>query len=193
MSQTSTPPIQKKLAQNLVISFLNHETDLESFDAYDYLTSDKNNLLESLQSSLRRPVPPERTRSDESQMTSLVRALLELSGGRVDRQQHGFAQEYTVCDNADLYALVLGMTRKRTFGDIDSEEMCNALSKSPVFSEETFSAQSLQNRTMQIMKCLHIGFPKDHLVQYPEERICLDTNVTRIFHRGCCANLALLS
>jgi len=159
------------LAQNLVISFLAQETDHDSFDTYHYLTSNEDDLLESLQLSLLLPVPPKRTRSDETQMTSLTRALLELSGGRVDLQQHGFAQEYTVCDNADLYALVLGITRKRTFRDIDPEEMCNALLESPVFSGVTISAQSLENRTMQMMDFLRIGFPKNYLVQYPEERI----------------------
>ena len=89
----------------------------------------------------------------------------------MDLQQLGFAQEYTVRDNADLYASVLGITRKRTFGDIDPEEMCNALLESPVFSGVTISAQSLENRTMQMMDFLRIGFPKNYLVQYPEERI----------------------
>ena len=89
----------------------------------------------------------------------------------MDLQQLGFAQEYTVRDNADLYASVLGITRKRTFRDIDPEEMCNALLRSPVFSEVTISVQSLEDWTMQMMNFLPIGFPKNYLVQYPEERI----------------------
>lgn len=153
-----------------MILFLNQETDHDSFDAYHYLTSNEDDLLESFQRSLLLPVPPERTRSDETQMTSLIRALLEFSGGRVDLQQHGFAQEYTVSDNADLYASVLGITRKRTFGDIDPEEICNALLESPVFSEVTISAQSLEDWTMQMINFLPIGFPKNYLVRYPEER-----------------------
>lgn len=154
-----------------MILFLNQETDHDSFDAYHYLTSNEDDLLESLQLSLLLPVPPERTRSDETQMTSLIRALLEFSGGRMDLQQHGFAQEYTVSDNADLYASVLGITRKRTLGDIDPEEICNALLESPVFSEVTINAQSLEDWTMQMMNFLPIGFPKNYLVRYPEERI----------------------
>ena len=65
VSQTSTPRIRRNLAQNLVILFLNQETDHDSFDAYHYLTSNEDDLLESLQLSLLLPVPPERTRSDE--------------------------------------------------------------------------------------------------------------------------------
>ncbi len=126
-------------------------------------------------------------------MTSLTWALLKLFSDRVNLQQHGFAQEYTVCDNTDLYALVLSITRKRTFRDIDSEKMCNALLKSSVFSEVTISAQSLENWTMQMMDFLCIGFLKNYLIQYPEEQIWLNTNVTRIFHQGCCVDLVLLS
>ena len=66
-------------------------------------------------------------------MTSLIWALLELSGGRVDLRQHGFAEEYTASNNADLYASVLDITRKKHFGDFDLEKMLNALSKSPLF------------------------------------------------------------
>ena len=60
-------------------------------------------------------MPAKRTRRGEAQITSLVRALLELSGGRVDLLQHGFAEEYMVSDNADLYASVLGITRTKQF------------------------------------------------------------------------------
>ncbi len=126
-------------------------------------------------------------------MTSLTWALLKLFDSRVNLQQHEFAQEYTVCDNVDLYALVLNITRKRTFKNIDSEKMCNALLKSSVFSEVTISAQSLENWTMQMMDFLCIGFSKNYLIQYPKEWIWLDTNVTRIFHQGCCVDLVLLS
>jgi len=128
-----------------VISFLAQETDYDSFDTYHYLTSNEDNLLESLQLSLLLSVSLKRMRSNETQMTSLTQALLKLFNDRVNLQQHGFAQEYTVCDNTDLYALILNITRKRTFKDIDSEKMCNALLKSLIFSEVTISAQSLEN------------------------------------------------
>ena len=150
-----------------MVLFLNLTTDYDSLHAYHYLASNEDDLLESFQLSLPIPVPPERTRRDEAQITSLVRALLELSGGRVDVQQYGFAQEYTLRDNADLYASVLGITRERTFGDSDSKQIYKELLESPVFSETTISAQDLEESTIKIREFLPIGFPKD-LVRYPE-------------------------
>ena len=149
MSQTSTAPVQRRLAQNLVILFLNQETDYESLDADYYLESNQDALLENLQLSLPIPVPAERPRRDEAQITSLIRALLESSGGRVDLQ-HEFAEEYTASNNADLYASVLGITRKKHFGDFDSEAMRNALSKSPLFSEMTIDAHKLEEWTTKM-------------------------------------------
>lgn len=76
-------------------------------DAHKCLESDQDVLLESFLFSLPMPMPPRRTKRDEAQVTSLVRALPELSGGRVDFRQHGFAEEYTASENADLYASIL--------------------------------------------------------------------------------------
>ena len=121
MEPWSTALVQGELAQNLVFLFLNLEKDHDSFDAYNYLKSNQHDLLESLRLSLLIPVPG-RTKRDEDQITSFVRALLELSGGRVDLQQHGFAEEYTASEKADLYASVLGITRTNQFGDFDSEK-----------------------------------------------------------------------
>ena len=122
-------------------------------------------IFENFQLSLPIPVPPQRTNCDEAQITSLVRALLELSGGRVDVQRHECAQEYTLYDNADLYASVRGVTRERTFGDSDSEQIYKELLESPVILETAITAQDLEEWTMKMRKFLPIGFPKD-LVRY---------------------------
>lgn len=151
-----------------MLLFLNLEKDHSSSDTHNCLESDKDMLLESLQLSLPISVHPKRTKREEAQITSLVRALLELSGGRVDLRQHGFAEEYTASENADLYASVFDIARTKQFGDFDSEEMCNTLSKSPVFSRMAISAQHLEQRTMKMMDCLRLGFPKGYLVRSPE-------------------------
>jgi len=39
----------------------------------------------------------------------------------VDCRQHGFAEEYMASENADLYASLLGITRTRQFGDLNSD------------------------------------------------------------------------
>jgi hypothetical protein len=144
--------------------FLNLVKDHDSSGARNYLESTQDELVKSLQRSLPIPVPPERVERDEAQITSPVRALLELSGGRVDIRQHGFA-EYTASANADLYASVLGITKAKQFGDFDSGEMRKTLSKSSVFSRMTISARDLERWTMMMIHSLRVGFRKGYLVR----------------------------
>jgi hypothetical protein len=150
------------LAQNLVLLFLNLEKDHNSFDAHNYLESSQDDLIESLRLALSIPMQAERTKRDETQITSLFRAVLELSGGRVDPQQHAFGEEYTASENADLCASVLGITRTNQFGDFDSLEMRNTLSKSSILSG-----------TMKMIEFLPVGFPRGYLVRSPEGRTYL--------------------
>ena len=138
--------------------------NLEKDHSSNCLEGDQEMLLESLQLSLPIPVSTKRTKRDEAQITSLIRALLELSGGRVDLRQHGFAEEYTASENADLYASVFDIARTKQFGDFDSEEMCNTLAKSPVFSRMTISVQDLEEWTTKMMDSLRLGFREGHLV-----------------------------
>lgn len=166
--QASTAEVQRKFAQYLVLLVLNLTKDHNSSIAHDYLERDQSDLLQNLQLSL--PTPPKRTKRDEAQITSIFRALLEVSGGRVDVLQHGFAAEYTASENGDLCASVLGIIRTRQFGDFDSEEMRNTLSKSLVFSEMTIREQDLEEWITKIIEFLPIGFPKGYLVRYPAGR-----------------------
>jgi len=158
------------LAQNLLLLFLSLAEDHESFQAQAYLMSDQDDLLESFQRSLLIPVPPKRTKPDEAQVTSLVRSLLESSGSRVDLRQHGFSEEYTVSDNAGLYASLLSITRTKDFGHSDPEELRSILSMSPMFSGMTISVQDLRERIMKMGESLRIGFRKEYLVRNPEGR-----------------------
>lgn len=162
--------VRRNLAQYLVLLFLNLEKNHNSNVAQTYLESDQDELLKILQFSIRIPAIPKRTKSDESQITFLVRALLELSGGRVDCRQHGFAEEYTASQNADLFASVFEVTRKNRFGYFDSEEMCKLVSKSPVFSEVAISQQDLESWTTSMRDFLRIGFSDRYLVRHSKGR-----------------------
>lgn len=97
------------MAQNLVFLFLNLENDHSSDDAHNCLKSDQDDLLKSLHFALRIPVIPKRTKLDEIQLTSLVRAFLKLFGGKMDCRQHRYAKDYTPSENADLYALLFNI------------------------------------------------------------------------------------
>jgi len=153
-----------------VILALSLVRDHTSVDVYDYLASDQDNMVESFQLSLPIPEPFKRTKRDEAQLNSLSWALLKLSGINVDLLQHGFAEEYTVSDNADLFASLLGITRTEQFGDSDLEEMRNTLSKSLVFSGITISVQDVEKWTTKMMESLRVGFRKGYLVQYSRGR-----------------------
>jgi hypothetical protein len=81
------------LAQKLLFLFLNLEANHTSEDAQTWLNSDQDELLDSLKSALQIQVSSQRTMRDESQITSLFRVLLELSGGEVDLSQHNFDED----------------------------------------------------------------------------------------------------
>lgn len=161
--------MRKALAQNLVFLFLNLEKDHDSTNAHIYLESSPDDLLENLEHSLSTFLPAQRTRGDEAQITSLTRALLEFSGGRVDCQQHGFAEEYTINENTDLYASLLEIMPTNRFGDFDLEKMRNALLNSPVFAGMTICASDLKQWTAKMITRLPIGFREGHLVRYLKE------------------------
>ncbi|KAL9004829.1 MAG: hypothetical protein Q9188_002373 [Gyalolechia gomerana] len=175
----STYLVKETLAQNLVFLFLNLEKDLSSSGAHEYLEGDEDVLLDTLKAFLSSSVPsrrtnfrflglPRRAKRDEAQLTSLVRALLELSGGTIDCRQHRFDEEYTPNENAHLYAAIFGITRTNQFGECDLEEMHNMISKSPLFSRKTsrttISVQDLEEWTMRMMDSLPLGFRKEYLV-----------------------------
>ena len=172
IAQTSIPLVRKKLAQDIVFLFLNLEKDHSSDGTQTWLESDQEDLLESLQHALTIPtgVPAKRTKLDETQITSIVRGLLEGSGGREDAHQHEFGEDYTASDNADLYASLFGITRTNQFGDFNPEAMRNTLSKSPLFSGVTISEHDLEQRTTKMKDSLRLGFPERYLVQCPEGR-----------------------
>ncbi len=145
--------------------------DHGSDDAQTCVGSNQTELLDSLVSSLRNPGPPKRPNLDEAQITSLIQALLELSGGEVDLRQHVFAEDYTADENADLYASIFGITRTKQFGDFDPEELCNSISKSPVFSGMTINVRNLEIWTTRMRDFLPLGFPEGYLVRRPYGRI----------------------
>jgi hypothetical protein len=114
-------------------------------------------------------VPVENTRRDEAQIVALLRALLEVSGGRVDCRQHEFDQEYGPSDNASLFCSIIGITLKSPFVSLDPNQLHIALSKSKVFTEDN-SVPDMEERSRKMMLNLHVGFPEGYLVQYPDKR-----------------------
>jgi hypothetical protein len=132
-----------------------------SADAQIFLASNEEELIDSLKFGLKPPIPFNR---DECQITSLFRALLELSGGRVDFLQHNFAENYTAKQNRELCARVFDISDIKKFGECDVREISSSLSKSPLFVGETLSAEGLGQWAAIMNSSLQIGFPPGHLV-----------------------------
>lgn len=157
------------MVQNLLVLFLNLEGNYYSYKAHKFFESTQGELLDILEVFFSVSVSAKEPRH-EAHTISLGRAFLELSGGGVDLRQHGFAEEYTASDNADIYAELLGIKRTRQFGDFDPEEMYDTLLRSPVFSGMEIGLQELGVWTTKMMESLHVGFRKGYLVRSLEGR-----------------------
>jgi len=144
--------------------YLNLDADHASEDAQAILGSDQDDLLERLTHALKVPDVPGRTRRDLAQTLSMLRALLELSGAQTDHLQHDFSGDYTTRENQDLVASMFGIRKTNNFGDFDAEQMQEIISKSAVFSGTTISVCDLESWTASMMRCLSLGFPRNHLV-----------------------------
>ncbi len=68
---------------------------------------------------------------------SLLRCLLKFSGGRVKRRQHALDSEHSISDNINLFDLLIGIVDTNPFGNFDSKQMHDALSKSKIFAEDS--------------------------------------------------------
>jgi hypothetical protein len=99
-------------------------------------------------------------------------------------QQHGFIEEYTASENADLYALVFNVTRSRQFGDFDPKEMCKTLLKSVAFSGMAISIQYVEEWTAKMMDSSVLAF--ERVTWYDILKVSwFDANMIRNFHRRC--------
>jgi len=133
-----------------VLLFLHLEKDHDSIKASFYLENNPENLLEALQYCL--------SGEDDSQRTARFRALLEFSGGRVDCLQHESVPNYTSSENVRDYASFLGIARTRSFGDVDYEDMCKWLAKSPVFSRMMIGVQDLKEWSTRMIYLTHSSY-----------------------------------
>lgn len=115
-----------------------------SYKALKLLAKDQANLLQPFQKCYTDPFkallePKALTKTlhgSELQIISLVRGLLELSGGIVNCRQYALDQEYAISDNLNLYRILVGVTDTNSFGDFDRKKRYNMLLKSNVFIKD---------------------------------------------------------
>lgn len=98
------------------------------------------------------------------QRISLVRCLLEFSGGREDFKQHKLDNDFTAIENANLCHDFLGITGSNFFGRYDTDNMLHALSMSKVFSENDLQTINIVELSFQMMENLSVGYRQGHLV-----------------------------
>ena len=94
----------------------------------------------------------------------LLRAALELCGGRVEPRQHAFDRERTVADNVQLYSYlvsIVGVTDVG-FGNLDPKEMYNAFTRSKLSADES-EADTVQ-WIDRIKNSLPVWYPDGYLV-----------------------------
>jgi len=147
--------------------------------ALELLAKDEDDLLQPFQKGHRdlfgavseSEVPMKMLQGSELHNISLVRCLLEFSGGMVERRQHALDPEYPISDNANLFGLLIGIASTNRFGSFDSKQMHGALSKSEIFAgDPDISTLDTVEWSMQLMDFLPIGFPEGYLVRYLKER-----------------------
>jgi len=143
--------------------------DLLAKDHDDLLQPFRKDHMDLCEAALENEVPIKTLERSKLQTISLVRGLLEFSGGRVDCRQHAFDPEYTASDNLSQCGILIGITGINRFGNFDSEKMYNALLKSKVFAEDPdTSALDTVTWSIHMMNFLPIGFPKRYLVGQSE-------------------------
>ena len=154
---------------------LNSQWNYDSCETLELFAKDQADLLQPFQQC---HTDPFKTLSEskapinsEIQMISLVRALLELSGGMVDCRQHAFDQQYAISDNLNLCKILVGITDENWFGNFDPNEMYDALLKCKVFiTDADIGTLDTVKWSMQMMQYLPIGFPVGYLVRYLERQ-----------------------
>ena len=147
----------------LLCVWLTH--NLEDTCVQSWLGQSQGEFLESLKRNLYMPTAlPLRSRRDESETTTLFHALLRFSGATADFTHREFDEKYSVCDNANLIASVLGISIRPDFGQHDFNAVADILCISWM---STWVHKGMEDWAKLAMENLRIGFPKQHLVSIP--------------------------
>lgn len=161
-SQHSNAVIQRNLAQNLVILFQMFEKDLDTVEARR--SRGMYEIIDDFQSAIPIAVEPRRPIREEAHLTSLARLLLEASNGLDEPYQHGFDEEYSVVDNAALYASAASVTSFRFSDSHDLQKILQELRMSAVFAGAKVDLELVGRWIKNLDARLPILFPKGFLV-----------------------------
>ncbi|KAH7374078.1 hypothetical protein BKA64DRAFT_256845 [Cadophora sp. MPI-SDFR-AT-0126] len=168
--------IRTKLAQSLVFLVLGCCDDYNTPDVLALLGKDEADLLQGFRYLYRQlsAYPRNSIANCEAGMESaqiaaefhrlsLFRCWLEILGGKRDCRQHKIDQRYTAIANANIISSLVGIEVLKPFEIFDPQRMLDALSKSPLFPNNTICTLDVVKMGTQMMTGLPIGFPKEYL------------------------------
>ncbi|KAI9736731.1 MAG: hypothetical protein M1834_000935 [Cirrosporium novae-zelandiae] len=158
----SPPSIRRKFVSSLLFIILNQLKDYNSTSAVEILAKDEDGLLSPF-----REIHSDLSDSDQRQIISLVRLLLELCGGQVEVEQHYLNASYLYKNNEVLYGSLFGIKGQKRFGEFNPEELYKAISRSNVFTGSEIDVSNLIPWSTMLMVHLHIGY-QTHFTLPPE-------------------------
>ncbi|ETN44750.1 uncharacterized protein HMPREF1541_10420 [Cyphellophora europaea CBS 101466] len=166
--------------QNYVILCLLLHADHASEGVQTTLAINEEDLLDTLRSAISCSKIPARPKRERAQITSLLRALYTTAGGDINHL-YQVSGKYSASENRDLLGSIFGTRARIDFENYDVEKMRQRLSKSPMFSNVTLSAQNLEVLITQIRGCLYLGYPPSHLDVPPHVLSGLSTEQVNMF------------
>ncbi|KAH7364910.1 hypothetical protein BKA65DRAFT_146287 [Rhexocercosporidium sp. MPI-PUGE-AT-0058] len=168
--------IRTKLAQSLVFLVLGCCDDYDSPDVLALLGKNEAELLQGfrylyrqLSAYPRNSIANCEAGLDSAQIAaefhrlSLFRCWLEFLGGKRDCRQHKIDQQYTAIANANIISSLVGIEVLKPFEIFDPQRMLDALSKSPLFLNNTIHTLDVVKMSTQVMARLPFGLPNEYL------------------------------
>ncbi|KAH8653947.1 hypothetical protein BGZ60DRAFT_419026 [Tricladium varicosporioides] len=147
------PLVRTRFSQYLLFIALNL---LDKYDTRAALTLLKKDEDEFLQ--------PFRTHYMDISACLLKRPIANFKAkAKLNFWQHMIDLQYTANYNANICGSFVGISGSKPFGVFNSQEMLDALSKSPLFPAETLYKLDIVKLSAQIMAKLPIGYPDGYL------------------------------
>jgi hypothetical protein len=180
--QILDPEVKTKSAKLLVFIILNLDDVYDTPLVLDLLRKDEDELLDPIWNIYSDPfayLPSEianlkaedefleAQNAAELHRLSLVRLVAECCGAEIEMRQHRLDLGCTAKYNHNvLGSMISSISGSKPFGTFDPQKMLDALSKSPVFSDDTISKLDVKKLSVELMNRLPIGLPDGYLVCY---------------------------
>jgi hypothetical protein len=176
------PEVKAKSAKLLLFIILNLVDAYDTPLVLDILRKDEDQLLDPLWNIYSDPfayLPRkianleaedeflEAQNAAELHRLSLFRLVGEFAGAEMEVRQHRLDLGYTANYNHNILgSIISSISGSKPFGTFAPQKMLDALSKSPVFPDDTISKLDVIKLSAELMSRLPIGLPDGYLVCY---------------------------